>query len=291
MEIGFIGLGKMGRAMAIRLMDRGHRVVVYDISSVVVASMVKRGLEGAKDYKTTVEKINSPRNIWLMIPAGKIVDDVIFDSLLPYLTEGDLLIDGGNSYYKDSVRRANKLAKRKIGFVDVGTSGGIAGVNNGLSLMVGGSKDDFLRIEPILKDLAAENGYSLMGNNGAGHFVKMVHNGIEYALLQSYAEGFELLKEGPFKLDLGAIARVWNNGSIVRSWLLELTQAILEKNELNGINAEVGGGQTGRWAAEAALESEVPFTMLGAALSERYRSRRESFAARLVAALRLRFGG
>ncbi len=291
MELGFIGLGKMGQAMAIRLAGKGHRVVVYDISPSAVASMVGQGLEGAKDFKTMLENIDCPRNIWIMIPAGKAVDDVIFNNLLPYLVEGDLLIDGGNSNYKDSIKRARKLAARKIEFIDIGTSGGIGGVHNGLSLMIGGSTDNFSRIEPILKDLAVEKGYHLMGGNGAGHFVKMVHNGIEYALLQSYAEGFELLREGPFELDLRAIARVWNNGSIVRSWLLGLIHAILEKDELDVIDAEVGGGQTGSWAVEAALEAEVPFTMLAAALSERYHSRRDSFATGLVAALRMSFGG
>jgi len=291
MEIGFIGLGRMGQAMAIFLADKGHRVVAYDVSPAAIASVVERGLEGAENMKRLVEALKPPRIIWVMVPAGKAVDEVIFNGLMPYLAAGDLLVDGGNSNYKDTIRRAAKLVENGIGFMDVGTSGGIKGVRKGLSLMAGGSKQDFRRLEPILKDLAAENGYGLMGDIGAGHFVKMVHNGIEYALLQSYAEGFELLKEGPFEIDLGIAARVWNNGSIVRSWLLELAQEILESDGLNEVADKVGGGQTGRWAAEAALEHEVPFTMLGAALSERYRSRRESFAARMVAALRRGFGG
>ncbi|UCE97631.1 MAG: decarboxylating 6-phosphogluconate dehydrogenase, partial [Dehalococcoidia bacterium] len=276
---------------ALRLVSKGHRVVTYDVSQSAITSAVGQGLEVVKDYKEMLENIDCPRNIWMMIPAGKAVDDVIFNDLLPYLVEGDLLIDGGNSNYKDSIKRAQKLAARKIEFMDVGTSGGICGVHNGLSLMIGGSKDNFKRIEPALKDLAAEKGYHLMGGNGAGHFVKMVHNGIEYTLLQSYAEGFELLREGPFELDLRAIASVWNNGGIVRSWLLGLIQEILEKDKLDIIDAEVGGGQTGSWAVEAAMEAEVPFTMLAAALSNRFHSRRDSFAAKLVAALRMRFGG
>jgi len=291
MEIGFIGLGRMGQAMAIFLADKGHRVVAYDVSLAAIASVVEKGLEGAENLKRLAEALDPPRIIWLMVPAGKAVDEVIFNGLMPYLAAGDLLVDGGNSNYKDTIRRAAKLAENGIGFMDVGTSGGIKGVESGLSLMAGGSKQDFWRLEPVLKDLAAENGYGLMGDIGAGHFVKTVHNGIEYALLQSYAEGFELLKEGPFEIDLGMVARVWNNGSVVRSWLLELAQEILESDGLNEVADEVGGGQTGRWAAEAALEHEVPFTMLGAALSERYRSRRESFAARMVAALRRGFGG
>lgn len=291
MEIGFIGLGRMGQAMAIFLADKGHRVVAYDVSPAAIDSVVEKGAEGAENLKRLVEALKPPRIIWLMVPAGKAVDEVIFNGLMPYLAAGDLLVDGGNSNYKDTIRRAAKLAENGIGFMDVGTSGGIKGVKSGLSLMAGGNEQDFRRLEPVLKDLAAGNGYGLMGDIGAGHFVKTVHNGIEYALLQSYAEGFELLKEGPFEIELGMVARVWNNGSVVRSWLLELAQEILESDGLDEVADEVGGGQTGRWAAEAALEHEVPFTMLGAALSERYRSRRESFAARMVAALRRGFGG
>ena len=291
MEIGFIGLGRMGQAMATRLADRGHRVVAYDVSPAAVASVVERGLEGVENLEQLAKALNPPRNIWLMVPAGKAVDEVIFKGLVPYLAADDLLVDGGNSNYKDTIRRAQQLNENGIRLMDVGTSGGIEGVSNGLSLMAGGSQQDFRRLEPLLKDLAAENGYGLMGGVGAGHFVKTVHNGIEYALLQSYAEGFELLKEGPFEIDLGLVARIWNNGSVIRSWLLELAQEVLESDGLKEVAAEVGGGQTGRWATEAALEHEVPFTMLAAALSERYRSRRESFAARLVAALRRGFGG
>jgi 6-phosphogluconate dehydrogenase len=291
MEIGFIGLGRMGQAMATHLEDRGHRVVAYDVSPAAVVSVVEQGLEGVENMKQLVKALNPPRNIWLMVPAGKAVDEVIFKGLVPYLAADDLLVDGGNSNYKDTIRRAQQLNKNGIRLMDVGTSGGIEGVRSGLSLMAGGSQQDFRRLEPLLKDLAAENGYGLMGDTGAGHFVKMVHNGIEYALLQSYAEGFELLKEGPFEIDLGLVARIWNNGSVIRSWLLELAQEVLKNDGLKEVAAEVGGGQTGRWATEAALEHEVPFTMLAAALSERYRSRREAFAARLVAALRRGFGG
>jgi 6-phosphogluconate dehydrogenase len=291
MEIGFIGLGRMGEVMATRLADKGHRVVTYDVSPKVVASVVERGLEGAKNLKQLAKALKPPRIIWLMIPAGKAVDDVIFEGLMPYLIADDLLVDGGNSNYKDTIRRGQKLIETGIGFMDVGTSGGIKGVHNGLSLMAGGSQQNYRRLEQLLKDLAMENGYGLMGDVGAGHFVKMVHNGIEYALLQSYAEGFEMLKEGPFEIDLSLVARIWNKGSVIRSWLLALTQEVLESDGLIDVEAEVGGGQTGRWAVEAALENEVPFTMLSAALSERYRSRRRSFAAQLVAALRREFGG
>jgi 6-phosphogluconate dehydrogenase len=227
-----------------------------------------------------------------MVPAGRPVDQVIFDGLLPHLAAGDLVVDGGNSNYKDSVRRSQQLQEKGVEFLDVGTSGGLEGAEHGLSLMVGGPEAAFRRLEPVLQSLAAPGGYGHVGPSGAGHFVKTVHNGVEYALLQCYGEGFELLREGPFKLDLGQVARIWNNGGVVRSWLLGLAQRVLEKDGgLEGLAAEVGGGETGRWAVEAALESGVPFPMVAVALSHRYHSRRESFAARLVAALRREFGG
>ncbi|MEE8194514.1 MAG: decarboxylating 6-phosphogluconate dehydrogenase [Dehalococcoidales bacterium] len=291
MEIGFVGLGKMGQAMAGHLSSRGHRVVAYDASPSAVASVAARGVEAAASLKHLAEALARPRTVWVMVPAGRPVDEVIFDGLLPHLAADDLLVDGGNSHYKDSMRRAEQLREQGIEFLDVGTSGGVGGVATGLSLMAGGREKSFRRLEPLLEELAAPGGYGLMGPAGAGHFVKMVHNGIEYALLQSYAEGFELLREGPFELELGHVARVWNNGGVVRSWLLELVQGVLEGGGLEDVAAEVGGGQTGRWTVEAALESGVPFSMVGLALSERYRGRRESFAARLVAALRREFGG
>jgi 6-phosphogluconate dehydrogenase len=213
-----------------------------------------------------------------MVLAGKPVDEVILNGLLPHLAAGDLVADGGNSNYKDSVRRAKELREKRIDFLDVGTSGGLEGAEQGLSFMVGGPETAFKRMEPVLQSLAAPNGYGHVGPNGAGNFVKTVYNGVEYALLLSYAEGFELLREGPFELDLGQVAGIWNNGGVVPSWLL-------------GLAAEVGGGETGRWAAEAAMEAGVPFATLAVALSQRYHSRRESFAARLVAALRREFGG
>lgn len=291
MEIGFIGLGRMGQTMASCLAEKGHQIVVFDISKAAINTLVEKGLRGVEDPIQLTKVLKPPRIIWLMIPAGKAMDDIIFENLMPYLEKDDILVDGGNSHYKETIRRSQKLMENGICLLDVGTSGGIEGVHKGLSLMVGGNQKDYLRIEPLLKDLAAENGYGLVGKSGAGHFVKTVHNGIEYALLQSYAEGFELLREGPFEIDLGLVSQVWNNGGVIRSWLLELTYKILTKDDLEDISAEVSGGQTGRWALEAALEYSVPFTMLASALSERYNSRRESFAMRLIAALRHEFGG
>lgn len=292
MELGFVGLGRMGQAMTIRLTSLGHRVVAYDISPQAVAEVSSRGVEAAGSLEYLAQVLTPPRTIWVMVPAGRPLDGVIFDGLLPHLATGDLIIDGGNSNYQDSVRRARQLGEKGVEFLDVGTSGGLEGAEHGLSLMVGGTEAAFRRIEPLLKVLAVPDGYGYVGPAGAGNFVKTVHNGIEYALLQSYAEGFELLREGPFDLDLALVSRIWNHGSVVSSRLLELAQRVLERDShLEEIAAEVGGGQTGRWAVESALESGVPFPMLATALSERYRSRRESFAARLVAALRQEFGG
>jgi 6-phosphogluconate dehydrogenase len=282
----------MGQAMSAKLASTGHRVVAYDMSPQAVAAVASRGVEGVGGLEQLAGALAPPRTIWVMVPAGRPVDGVIFDGLLPHLAAGDLVADGGNSNYKDSVRRAQQLLAKGIDFLDVGTSGGLEGAEQGLSLMVGGTEAAFRRVEPLLQALSAPGGYGHVGPSGAGHFVKTVHNGVEYALLQCYAEGFELLREGPFELDLGLVAGIWNNGGVVRSWLLELTQRVLAQDGgLEGVAAEVGGGETGRWAVEASLESGVPFPMLGIALSQRYHSRRESFAARLVAALRREFGG
>ncbi len=290
MEVGFVGLGRMGQAMASRLASRGHRVVVYDISPKAVALVATGGIEPAENLESLAGMLTPSRIIWVMVPAGKPVDNVIFNGLMPHLVMDDLVVDGGNSNYKDSKLRAERLRKKGIEFMDVGTSGGVEGVQTGLSLMAGGTKKSFKKLEPLLKELAAPGGYALMGPNGAGHFVKMVHNGVEYALLQSYAEGFELLREGPLAIDLHLVARVWNNGGVIRSWLLKLVQRVLERDDLKDVSDEVGGGQTGRWMVEAAMESGIPFSMVGLALSERYRSRHESFAAKLIAALRQEFG-
>jgi 6-phosphogluconate dehydrogenase len=278
--------------MVIKLAIAGHRVVAYDVSPQAVVAVAFPGVEGASGMSELVAALTPPRTIWVMVPAGKPVDEVFFNGLLPHLAAGDLLVDGGNSNYKDSVRRAQELREKGIDLLDVGTSGGLEGAEQGLSFMVGGPKAAFKRLEPVLRSLAAPSGYGHVGPSGAGNFVKTVHNGVEYALLQSYAEGFEVLREGPYELDLGQVAGIWNNGGVVRSWLLGLAQRILEKDAgIKGLAAEVGGGETGRWAIEAAMDAGVPFATLAVALSQRYHSRRKSFAARLVAALRREFGG
>jgi 6-phosphogluconate dehydrogenase len=292
MRLGFVGLGRMGRGMVIRLLSKGFKVVAYDRVPEVVEEVESNGAEGVPSLKELARKLSEPRIVWVMVPAGRPVDEVI-NGLLPYLGKNDIFIDGGNSYYKDSIRRAEKLKEKGIRYLDVGTSGGLEGVTQGLSLMIGGEKDAFSRVKPIFEALAANEGYGYFGSSGAGHFVKMVHNGVEYAILQAYGEGFDLLNLGSYDLDLRQVVHVWNRGSVVRSWLLELAERVFERDpKLEGITDEVGGGQTGMWSIEAAIEHEIPFPMMSAALSARFRSRQEeSFATKLVAAIRREFGG
>ena len=291
MRIGFIGLGRMGMNMVMRLLSK-HQVVAYDLSHERVAEVSGRGAIPAYSLRELAEKLSPPRAVWMMIPAGKPVEESV-EGLKPLLSEGDVLIDGGNSFYKDSVRRAEELREKGIGYLDIGISGGIEGAERGLSLTVGGDCEGFQRLEPVLRDLAAPDGLFYCGSSGAGHYVKMVHNGVEYALLQAYGEGFEMLRSGPYQLDLARVARTWNSGSVIRSWLLEKASKVFEEDSgLEELVGEVGGGETGRWMVEEALEREVPTPVIGAALLMRYRSRQsDSFAGRVVAALRREFGG
>jgi 6-phosphogluconate dehydrogenase len=290
MRIGFIGLGKMGIGMVTHLLPR-HQVVAYDLSREQVVKASEKGAVPAYSLGELAEKLAPPRIVWLMVPAGKPVDEII-EGLKPFLSPGDILIDGGNSLYKDSVRRAEELRKKGISYLDVGTSGGIEGTVKGLSLTVGGDAESFETVEPLLRDLAAPGGFCYCGPSGSGHYVKMVHNGVEYAVLQALGEGFEMLRSGPYTLDLASVAGTWNNGSVIRSWLLEKAEKVLADTELEEVSGEVGGGETGRWMVEAALEREVPIPVICAALLARYRSRQsDSFSGKLVAALRREFGG
>lgn len=292
MELGMIGLGRMGGNMVIRLLEGGHDLVVYDPRPEAAEPLVEKGAVAASSLEDLVKRLAPPRAVWVMVPAGEPTESTV-RSLSELLSGGDVIIEGGNSFFKNSVRLAGMVGEKGVAFLDVGTSGGIWGLEEGYSMTVGGDEEVFKRLEPIFKTLAPKRGYGYVGPGGAGHFVKMVHNGMEYALLETYSEGFELLREGPYKdLDLGRIAGIWNRGGVIRSWLLELAEAVLSRDgDLGDIAAEVGGGETGRWALETALENEVPFSMLAEALFQRYRSRRESFAARMVAALRKEFGG
>jgi 6-phosphogluconate dehydrogenase len=293
MRIGFIGLGKMGMNMVERLLNSGHEVVAYARTQDTVKTAEEKGAIGAKSLQDVLSKLKKPKIIWLMVPAGDATEETI-NITASFLEEGDIVIDGGNSFYKDSIRRAGALAKRKISFIDAGTSGGIWGLKLGYCLMIGGDKDVFRSLEPIFRSLAPENGYAHVGPNGAGHFVKMVHNGIEYALLQGYAEGFEILhSKKEFNLDLQNIAGLWNQGSVIRSWLLELAENAFKNDpSLSSIKGFVEDSGEGRWTVAEAIEQDVPAPVITLSLLERLRSRQdESFSARVIAALRNEFGG
>jgi len=292
MELGVIGLGRMGSNMSQRLMEGGHRIVAYDRSAEAVRDVAKAGASGAGSLEELVRKLSPPRAVWLMVPAGAPVAETIH-SLAPLLSPGDVIIDGGNSYYKDSIQRAASLRKQRLHFLDVGTSGGIWGLKMGYCLMIGGDQEIFRRLEPIFRTLAPEEGYAYMGRSGAGHFVKMVHNGIEYGLLQAYAEGFELLHASPYELDLAQLARLWNRGSVVRSWLLELTERALAADPgLATVKGYVEDSGEGRWTVLEAVERGVPLPVISLSLLSRFRSQQdESFGAKVIAALRREFGG
>jgi 6-phosphogluconate dehydrogenase len=292
MELGMIGLGRMGANMTERLVRGGHRVISYDRSPEAIQRVVDIGGVGAHSLSDFVKQLAPPRAIWMMVPSGAPVDQTI-EQLLPNLAEGDILIDGGNSNYKDSLRRAELLKRAGVHFVDAGTSGGVWGLELGYCMMIGGEKPIVDRLEPIFTTLAPAEGYLHVGPNGAGHFVKMIHNGIEYGMLQAYGEGFELLHASQFELDLGKIAHLWNQGSVVRSWLLELAENALRKDpKLASIKGYVEDSGEGRWTVEEAIEKSVPAPVLALSLFARFASRQEdSFAAKVIAALRNEFGG
>lgn len=294
MEIAMVGLGKMGMNMARRLLAGGHRVVAYNRTPQKTEIIVKEGAEGAYSLEEIPEKLSPPRVVWMMLPAGRPVDEhvEIFKDLL---SEGDILIDGGNSYYKDDIKRKEILEHRGIHYLDVGVSGGIWGLKEGYCLMIGGDREDYNRIEPLLKTLSTENGYLYCGSIGAGHFVKMVHNGIEYAMMQAYAEGFELLNASAYaqEVNFTDIARLWNHGSVIRSWLLELLEkAFTEDPRLDSILGYVEDSGEGRWTLKEAIEMGVPADAIAISLFRRFRSRQEaSFSEKILAALRAQFGG
>lgn len=291
--MGMIGLGRMGGNMVKRLLRDGHEIVAHARRPEAVAAAVADGATGASSLPEMTRKLPTPRVIWIMVPAGDTVDQVI-NEVLPYLSEGDILVDGGNSFYKDSMRRAARLEDAGIGFLDAGVSGGVWGLQEGYCLMVGGKAEAFQHVEPLLKSLAPTDGYARVGQCGAGHMVKMVHNGIEYGMLQAYAEGFELLQaKKEFSLDLDQIATVWQHGSVVRSWLLDLLHlALREDPQLDGVRGWVDDSGEGRWAVMEAIEQAVPLPVITESLFARFRSRQEdSFAGKVIAALRNQFGG
>jgi 6-phosphogluconate dehydrogenase len=317
MEIGIVGLGRMGANIARRSMRGGHSVVAFDVKADAIAALTREGAKGAESLAALVAALKPPRAVWLMLPAGKVTDDAVAE-LARHLSARDTVIDGGNTFYKDDVRRAAELRARTIHYVDVGTSGGIWGLERGYCMMIGGEKDVIDRLDPIFAALApgagvisktanregrdprAENGYLHAGPAGAGHFVKMIHNGIEYGLMQAYAEGFDILRargaatlQEHYDLDLADIAEVWRRGSVISSWLLDLTaMALARHKDLKNFTGYVDDSGEGRWTVQAALEEAVPANVLSAALYERFRSRIErDFADRLLSAMRNEFGG
>jgi 6-phosphogluconate dehydrogenase len=282
----------MGANMTTRLLRGEHAVVAFDLNPEAVAKVADEGATGASSLRDLVDKMATPRAIWLMLPAGEITQSTI-DELEGLLKPGDTIVDGGNSRYTDSVTRATQLFKRGISFIDAGVSGGIWGLEEGFCLMVGADPEEFARLEPIFKTLAPEDGYARVGPPGAGHFTKMVHNGIEYGLMQAYGEGFELLRSSDFDLDLGQIAEVWRRGSVVRSWLLDLAaRALAADPELSELSDEVDDSGEGRWTIETAIDNAVPVPTIALSLFARFASRQdESFSNKLIAALRKEFGG
>jgi len=292
MDIGFMGLGRMGENMVRRLLRGGHRVVAWNRSKGKIDEVAKEGAVAAYTPTDLVKELQPRRVIWLMVPAGQPVDDLIAE-LVPMLDKGDILIDGGNSNFRDSQRRHAELAAKGFEFLDIGTSGGIWGLEVGYCMMIGGSDDAFNYIEPLLKTLAPEDGYMHTGPSGSGHFTKMVHNGIEYGMLQAYGEGFEIIKASEFPVDLAALSEVWQHGSVVRSWLLDLAvRAFRKEGDLRSIRGYVEDSGEGRWTVQEAINESVPAPVITASLLARFASRQqESFSAKVVAALRNEFGG
>jgi 6-phosphogluconate dehydrogenase len=295
MELGMVGLGRMGANMTERLVRGGHRVVGYDPSAAAVKRVVDKGAAGGDSLAAMVKQLKTPRVIWLMVPAGDPVDQTI-EALRPILSAGDIIIDGGNTNYKDDLRRSASLEPNRIHYVDVGTSGGIWGLKEGYSLMVGGDQDVVRSLEPIFKTLAPapDKGWGHVGPVGSGHFVKMVHNGIEYGLMQAYAEGLAILKaKNEFHLDLHQVTEIWRYGSVVRSWLLDLTaEALAENPELRGIEAYVADSGEGRWTVAEAIDLNISAPVITLSLERRLRSREvEPFTDKLLAVMRHQFGG
>jgi 6-phosphogluconate dehydrogenase len=319
MQLGMIGLGRMGGNIVRRLMKNGHTCVAYDLSPDAVKKLAGEGATGAADIADFVQKLSKPRVAWVMVPSGDATEGMV-NNLGAAMEAGDIIIDGGNSYFKDDVRRAAELAKKGIHYVDIGTSGGVWGLERGYCMMIGGPDEVIQHIDPILKTLApgtgtlektpgrekynhtAEEGYLHCGQAGAGHFVKMVHNGIEYGLMQAYAEGFDIFRNAAseklppelrFNLSLPDIAEVWRRGSVVASWLLDLTSiALAESPQLEGFSGHVADSGEGRWTVQAAIDEDVPADILTASLYVRFRSRQDhTFAEKMLSAMRKQFGG
>jgi 6-phosphogluconate dehydrogenase len=292
MKLGLIGLGKMGYNLAFNLMDHRHEVVAFDVNKDAVEKFSKEGGRGVFSIPELVRQLPSPKVIWIMVPAGQATENVI-QELKSLLSSGDIVIDGGNSNYKESIRRANELKELQIHFLDVGTSGGTEGARRGACTMIGGNKEAFASVEPIFRDICVKNGYLYAGESGSGHFLKMVHNGIEYGMMQAIAEGFEILEKSSFDFDYESVARVWNNGSVIRSWLMELTENAFSKDpKLDKLKGIMQSSGEGKWTVETALDLQTATPVIALSLMMRYRSLEEdTFSGKVVAALRNEFGG
>jgi 6-phosphogluconate dehydrogenase len=292
MRIGFIGLGRMGANMVRRLLRDSHQIVAYNRTAEKTREIAGEGADAAFTIAELVDKLEKPRAVWIMVPAGDATEAQI-DELLEHLEPGDTIIDGGNTNFHDDVRRHPILAQKGIRYVDAGVSGGIWGLTNGFCLMVGGDREAVEPLEPVFRSLAPADGYLHVGGPGAGHYVKMVHNGIEYGLMQAYAEGYEIMHASDYKLDLAGISTLWNHGSVVRSWLLELMErALAEDQDLNHLKGWVADSGEGRWTVQEAIDKDVPAPIITLSLLTRFRSRQDdSYGAKVLAALRNEFGG
>ena len=292
MQIGFVGLGRMGLNMVTRLIRGGHTVVAYDRSADAVGRADAAGAKGVTTLDALIAGLAAPRAVWVMVPSGDPTESTV-SALSKLLSPGDTIIDGGNTNFHDDVRRAQSLEAKRIEYIDAGTSGGIWGLQEGYCLMVGGKPDVCSRLEPIFLTLAPKDGYLRVGDHGAGHYVKMIHNGIEYGLMQAYAEGFELMHASEYQVDLARVSALWNQGSVVRSWLLELAaRALAEDGDLSGLKGYTEDSGEGRWALHEGIDRAVPMPVLTAALFTRFRSREDNpFSERMLAALRNQFGG
>lgn len=289
---GVVGLGKMGGSLVRNLVVAGGQAAVYDLSEANIREVEGEGVIGVRTLAELPAQLTTPRVIWIMVPAGAPVDAVLSE-LKPHLSPGDVVIDGGNSNFRDSVRRAGELKEQGVNYLDCGSSGGMEGALNGLCLMVGGEPEAFRLAEPLFRAIAMKDGYAHVGPSGAGHYVKMVHNAIEYGMLQAIGEGFELLEAGPYAIDHKQVADLWNQGSVIRCWLMELASRAFDQDpQLTGISGEVGGGSTGSWAIEEAWQVGVPMPVIAASYMARLRSRQQdTFSGKVVAALRKEFGG
>jgi 6-phosphogluconate dehydrogenase len=292
MQIGLIGLGKMGFNLALNIHQHGHDVLAFDLNAALLDSISSKGIQSFNSLDKLLQSFSGKKILWLMIPAGKAVDETLA-KIKPLLSKGDIVIDGGNSLYKDSIRRANDLESHGIDFLDCGTSGGTEGALNGVCAMIGGKRSAFNYVESLFKDISIANGYLYCGPSGSGHFVKMIHNGIEYGMMQSIAEGFEVMQKSEFGLDLKSVAKVWNHGSVVRSWLMELTENALSKDpNLDSIKGVMHSSGEGKWTLEAALERQIATPVIALSVLMRYRSlEQDTFSGKVVAALRNEFGG